>query len=314
MSVQLDDALLALRRTQVGAAMGALKAPEGPIEAFFGTFPGALIATCYVGSAVGFPYLRLGTFAASDDAFERLRGLIVKGLDGPPKQAGLIEALAQALGASTFNVHLQIGLDGSVGLEVGLPVETNPMAALDLLTRCRVEASAVDALSDRLLAAGSRRITELSIEFPKIDGPPRFWLQANLAVPSADKSAFFAAQARLLSQIGASQAQANWHKGLADFCTPRPENQIGVRLGTDFQAPIDEVWFHYPLVRAGLVLKLISQFAPEDHAGLKVAALSTAAGVVDESVQSLWLGAWKGEPPRVAFGWTSPGIQGMGDA
>jgi len=310
----MEEALVALRQSQLAAAIQATQVPKEPIEALVAAFPSESVRLCTVRSSAGFPELDVSTTVFGLSSIERLEKLLEDGLGAHQKVGRLLRHVIEVLNAGAFKIRVRSNKDGSAGLLVGVPVEKQVGDILEVLSKCRVKPEVLEAFDTRLGALLSPRISQFSVEFPSLDGPPRFWVDVAHVFTAENQPRFVAVQERLISDIGASKAQQNWHTTMGQFCTQGSVNHVTIRVGTEFDAMLDEATFSYGPVPVKLVLKLLSQFAPSDGTGTRIAALSVAAGSADDIVQALHLGAWKSEPPRVGFEWRSPGMPSVGDA
>jgi hypothetical protein len=301
--MNVEEGLVAIRRTQVGAAMGALSMDWGPADPFVEHFGPELVDSLAFQCPLDFSKLQVSTGSSGDSTIDRVERFINDVYDAPADISAIYRTLADITNDAISPGIILSKQQMVSGIRMGASGnQATVMAGFRTLELLGVQDDVIlklDTIRSRLLA---HEVASYEISLDRPFGSPLFTITFEYPTDTENRESRKGQLDYTHQFLGISEAQRKWAGAMFMALTPRANNPVQVGVSLHRNMVLNRINVSYPQIPARLVLRLMSQLTPQtDHPGDKLGVLTGAAAMEEEIVSWLHLCAWDREPPMGSF-------------
>ncbi len=284
------------------------------LNPLFSAFGDELAEQTTLGAGAGFGSLAVSLTASGEAAATRLSQLYTDSYGTHGKVARLAVKLAEHFEHQAFRLTVEESVEpGRPRLQVGWQGDWTGEQLMALLSKVRVDEAVLAQAAGLFDALGVENVTGFGF---RIDpgGPPEFLVTSAHAFGPDELPDFQGRLDAAMGLLGVSDKQREYVRDTAGSFAPRPVNRVHLSSVIAHERLVPELLVAYPIVPVPLVLRVLSQFAPQEGSGLRLGSMTAAMGIEEEIVSEFTVTARDSEPPGLSFELTSQGMPGVADA
>lgn len=311
------ESFIKVRHAQTAAAIAAIGVDGFALQPLFSSFGAELLTDYTLASTAGFPSLSLATRSSGPHAAERLGNLLANVYQTHPKVGGLATKLCEAFDWGAFHLAVteQVKAPRSEpGLALSWEGGWSQGQVQELLEQVRIDPEVLSRFQTLRGRLTVDKATRFGFRMATPSSPPVFDITYPWYFAKDDVDQFRAQIGHAAEFLGVSEKQRGWVLGTAASFAPRPMNRVMVTVSVGHDALVNELRITYPYIPAALLMRVLSQFAPVEGSGLKLGAMTAAAGIEAEAITNFYVTARDTEPPGLGFDLRTENLPGAANA